>query len=89
MKTRSRIGLTLLTAGVATCAIAADAVNAVGPETRAWLDFQTGGTAASTVERPMAGEVADRVYQRYADSFAVPIPETFERERFIPSGGSN
>jgi hypothetical protein len=29
----------------------------------------------------MPGEVADRVYQRYLQSFTHPIPEQFERER--------
>lgn len=62
---------------------------AVGPETRTWLQLQTGNTAASATERPMPGDVAERVYKRHADSFAKPIPDTFIRESFNSNGGSN
>ena len=35
------------------------------------------------------GEIADRTFQRYADSFSQPIPETLNRDEFISddSGG--
>lgn len=59
----------------------------VGTETRAWLDFQKGGTAASPAERSLPGEIADRQFERYANSFSQPIPETFERDSFVSEGG--
>lgn len=62
---------------------------AVGAGTRTWVDLQTGGSAASNVDRPMPGDIADRVYQRHADSFAKPIPDSLGRESFVgESGGS-
>lgn len=60
---------------------------AVGPETRAWVDLQTQGAVASPVARPMPGDIAERVYQRHADSFAHPIPETLSRESFVGGSG--
>ena len=59
---------------------------ALGPETRAWVDLQTGGSAASQTARPMPGDIAERVYQRHADSFAHPIPESLGRESFVGGG---
>ena len=60
---------------------------AVGPETRAWVELQTGGTAASSAARPMPGDIAERVYQRHANSFARPIPDTLGRQGFVEEGG--
>jgi hypothetical protein len=62
---------------------------AVGPETRAWVDLQTSGGAASPVARPMPGDIAERVYQRHADSFAHPIPETLRQDSFSSGGSSS
>lgn len=59
----------------------------VGTETRAWLDLQKGGTAASPAERSLPGEIADRQFERYANSFSQPIPETFDRDSFVSEGG--
>ena len=53
-----------------------------GEQTRAWLDLQASGAQASPADRPMSGEVAERVYQRYLDSFTHPIPDRFRREAF-------
>ena len=58
----------------------------IGEQTRAWLDLQAGGTQASAAERPVTGELAERVYQRYLDSFTHPIPEQFSRESFTSDG---
>lgn len=58
-----------------------------GTDTRAWLSLQKSGIAAPSDPRPMSGEVAERVYQRYLDSYTQPIPETFEREDFGSGGG--
>lgn len=60
-----------------------------GEATRAWLELQTSGHAASQVERPMSGPVAERAYKRYLDSFTHPIPERFERESFTEGGGGS
>ena len=67
---------------------AAPSAETVGPETRAWVDLQTSGAAASSAARPMPGDIAERVYKRHADSFAYPIPESLGREGFVQEGGS-
>ena len=61
---------------------AADAAAAVAApgSAREWLSLQAGGTAASSEPRPMPGEVADAVYERYLNSFKHPIPEQFRRQ---------
>ncbi len=41
------------------------------------VELQRSGSAASTVPRPIAGEVANLSYQRYLDSFKRPVPEHF------------
>jgi len=61
----------------------------LGAGTQAWLDLQVGGTAASAVERPLPGDVASRTYDRYANSFAHPIPPKFDRESFSAAGGNS
>lgn len=58
----------------------------IGDQTRAWMDLQATGTQASEAERPMTGELAERVYQRYLDSFTHPIPDQFKREAFTSDG---
>ncbi len=47
----------------------------VGDATAGLLALQREGRAASTVPRPIAGEVATRSHQRYLKSFEHPIPE--------------
>jgi hypothetical protein len=54
-----------------------------GDETRAWIELQKSGSASVAAARPMTGEVADKVYKRYVDSFGHPIPDTFQREDFV------
>lgn len=53
------------------------AAPAVGDKTREWLSLQRSGQAASTQPQPIPGPVADKIYQRYQDSFSHPIPEYF------------
>lgn len=65
-----------------TDAAPAAAEPAHGDESRAWLDLQAGGNAASPTPASVPGEVADRVYARYLKSFEHPIPEHLEREKF-------
>lgn len=71
-------------------AYAADQGHAqLGNEVRAWTDLQKSGSASVPEARPMPGEVADKVYDRYLQSFGHPIPESFERESFVGSGGGS
>lgn len=67
----------------------AAAASGFGAGTRGWLELQVSGSAASTTARPLPGEAASHVYERYSNSFKHPIPETFERESFSTDGGSN
>lgn len=48
---------------------------AVGTATRSLLQLQASGAHGSTHSYPMTGEVASKVYERYVNSFAHPIPE--------------
>lgn len=66
---------------------AADPLPRLGGDTRAWLDLQTNPSAQETDIRPVPGEVAEQVYQRYINSFKYPIPETFKRDSFVEGGG--
>lgn len=54
---------------------------------RNWLELQKSNSAASPTARPLPGEIADRSFQRYADSFSQPIPATLDREEFLSEGG--
>lgn len=49
----------------------------VGDATYTLLEKQRAGTLASDTARPIAGEVAQRSYERYLRSFERPIPESF------------
>ena len=60
----------------------------IGHQSQHWLDIQTSGALATDTQREMAGPVAERVYQRYLDSFTHPIPEQFPRESFSGDSGS-
>lgn len=48
-----------------------------GEQTRYWLDWQRNGKAASSQPQTLSGPVAARIFERYQDSFAYPIPEYF------------
>lgn len=63
-------------AGSATTAMPAAPLQ-VGDATRNLLDKQRTGALASGTARPIAGEVAQRSYERYLRSFERPIPESF------------
>lgn len=82
---RNKILMVLLS-GLPVLAVAAGSVP-VGTETRGWTALQVEGKAASDVARPMPGEIAERVYQRYADSFSHPIPEKLTQDSFTTTGG--
>ena len=91
MSIRAGWTVAVLLAGVCGAAVADEATEPrLGDDTRAWLELQNSGNASLGAVRPMPGEVADKVYQRYLDSFDNEIPETYERESFVSSstGGS-
>ncbi len=87
--------LALLLCSALASAQAADAPAAVpsaqrtGDQTRAWLDLQRGGTEALGEARPMSGDVADAVYQRYLDSFKQPIAGKFSSSGSTAGGTGN
>lgn len=87
MNTRSLAAVVLTLAGWTGAAVAEDAPAPVGTETRAWLDLQSSNSAASPTVRPMPGDIADKVYQRHADSFAQPIPDSLGRDAFVSESG--
>lgn len=58
----------------------------VGQKTRDLVDLQISGTAASPAPRPLPGDIAERIYDRYAESFSQPVPDNFSRETFVESG---
>ena len=57
--------------------------------TRAWLELQKSNNASWGEARPISGEQAQKIHQRYLDSFNHGIPEKFERDQFVgeSSGG--
>jgi len=59
-----------------------------GSQTRFWLATQASGASSETEARPMPGEAATLVYQRYLNSFTHPIPERFGSDSFSTKGGS-
>ncbi|THF64458.1 DUF3613 domain-containing protein [Pseudothauera rhizosphaerae] len=56
---------------------AAPAAAATEP-TRAWLALQRSGAAASAQPQPLSGEVMEKVYERYLESFAHPVPDELD-----------
>jgi hypothetical protein len=83
--------------GAASAPVSAPAVTPVaaptqgqgfGSQTRFWLATQTSGVSGVTDERPMPGEAATLVYQRYLTSFTHPIPERYEADSFSVSNGA-
>lgn len=60
-----------------------------GASARSWVDLQTGGSAASVTPRPLPGDAASNAYERYANSFKHPVPESFKRESFASDGAGS
>lgn len=58
-----------------------------GANARNWMDLQASGSAASVTARPLPGDAATNAYERYANSFKHPIPESFKRESFSTDSG--
>lgn len=89
MKNLLLTGLGLAALGAAALASAESAPpTEFGAETKAWLELQESGNAAFGAARPMSGEVADKVWARYVESFTRPIPEEFERQNFATGNSS-
>ncbi|MDD3762300.1 MAG: DUF3613 domain-containing protein [Nevskiales bacterium] len=61
----------------------------IGDQTRQWLELQQSGNASLGAIRPMPGDVADKVYERYLKSFEEPIPQQFDRESFVSDTGGS
>ena len=80
-------------AAVSLSAAAEDAVSPqvpqTGEKTRQWLDLQVSGNASLGAVRPMPGDVAEKVYERYLNSFDHPLPEQMQREQFVSEGGGS
>jgi len=90
MKKSMLIGVLMLVAAPAFADEApAEPLPRLGASTQSWLALQTDPAAQASELRPLPGEVAERVYQRYIDSFKYPIPEQYQRESFIKSGGGS
>ena len=79
----------VLAASLPLAVSAADAKKQPGDETRAWIDLQKSGKQASGAPRPIPADIADKVYQRYADSFKQPIPAEFKRQPTGDSGNAS
>lgn len=60
----------------------AEKTPAVGERTRALLDMQREGSAATDKGQSLPRAARARALERYLDSFAHPIPRRFERDEF-------
>lgn len=60
----------------------------VGDATQNLLAWQRGGEISSPTQRPIAGAVANRSYERYLKSFEFPIPERMTSSVKSTSGWS-
>lgn len=58
-----------------------------GSESAAWTDLQASGIAASPHAQTLSGDVMDKTYKRYVESFAAPIPVRFPKDSNSISGG--
>jgi hypothetical protein len=47
-----------------------------------WLELQRSGSQASAQAQPLSAPVMNKIHERYVNSFARPIPETFKHEAF-------
>jgi len=65
---------------------AAEAGKPLGADAQHWIELQKSGQQASPAPRPMPGEIADKVYERYVDSFKQPIPAEFKRQSAAGDG---
>ncbi|MBI2383566.1 MAG: DUF3613 domain-containing protein [Gammaproteobacteria bacterium] len=73
----------MLVASLFSCAAQAAEPAPLGRQTAKWLDLQRSNHAALGAARPLPGDAADRIYQRYLKSFSHPVPESYNRKRFV------
>lgn len=76
----------LLLSTLSFAALATELETRSAAETRTWIELQIGGKKSAGGPRPMPGEIASNVYQRYVDSFKQPIPAEFKRQSSESSG---
>ncbi|MGH8497609.1 MAG: DUF3613 domain-containing protein, partial [Methylococcales bacterium] len=50
-----------------------------GSDVRQWMELQRSGVAASLIRQTVSGPVAEKIHERYVQSFTHPIPEYFRR----------
>jgi len=55
------------------------------PATRAWLELQRSGDAASPQPQPLSGPAMERVHQRYLKGFEHPQPLYYKHDESISS----
>lgn len=55
------------------------------PATRAWLELQRSGDAASMQAQPLSGPAMERVHQRYLKGFEHPQPLYYKHDESISS----
>ena len=55
------------------------------PATRAWLELQRSGDAASPRPQPLSGPAMERVHQRYLKGFEHPQPLYYKHDESISS----
>lgn len=74
---------------IATTAHAEEAVkneqSQAEPATRAWLELQRSGDAASMQSQPLSGPAMERVHQRYLKGFEHPQPLYYKHDESISS----
>ena len=75
-----------LTLALGPVAAAEDGSNAApGETTRAWLELQKSNNASWGEPRELPADVAQRIYERYRNSFEHPIPERFDSDSSDPA----
>lgn len=55
----------------------------IQPATKAWLDLQSSGEAASDQSQTLSGPAMDRIHERYLKNFTHPIPPSYEHAERI------
>lgn len=53
------------------------------PKTRAWLELQSSGEAASEQPQTLSGPAMERIHERYLKNFTHPIPPSYEHAERI------
>lgn len=51
--------------------------------TKAWLEMQSSGAAASPQRQPLSGQAMNQIHERYIKSFSHPIPDYFKYDESL------